>query len=166
MEIKIQWYKRWYESQFQLFSDDQEIGEISPVAFSSKTIACMNGKKYIFKPGAFLFRKITILDSDTMTPVGKINFVGIGVQGVISLGPKDTFQLRCNNILTTRWTISYNRKEVISYNGNFMEGLIKADFHNPVLILAGLYASIFQWRKAGFLIIILVPIILILIRTL
>jgi hypothetical protein len=165
METQLHWYKKWYESQYQLFSDDREIGEISPVAFSSKTIACMNGKKYIFRPEAFLLRKIEIIDANTMGQVGKIYFVGIGIKGVIVLDAKDTFQLRCNNLLTARWTISHNRQELITYTGNYMKGKIKADSPNQILLLAGLYASIFQWRKAAFLLIILIPLILILIRT-
>jgi hypothetical protein len=165
MKTQLHWYKKWYESQYQLFSEDREIGEVSPVAFSSKTVACMNGKKYIFRPEAFLLRKIDILDAGTMALIGKIHFIGLGIKGVIVLGPKDTFQLRCNNLFTARWTISHNRQELITYTGNQMRGKIKTEYPDPVLLLAGLYASIFQWRKLNLLLIILIPLILILIRT-
>lgn len=165
METQLHWYKKWYESQYQLFSEDHEIGEISPVAFSRKTIACMNGMKYIFRPEAFLLRRIEILDAGTMDQVGKIYFIGIGIKGIINLGGNETFQLRCKNLFTACWTISHNHQEVITYTGNYMRGKIKVDFSNPILLLAGLYASIFQWRKLAALIIILVPLILILLRT-
>ncbi len=166
METQLHWYKKWYESQYQLFSDEQEIGEISPVVFSSKTIACMNGRKYIFQPKAFLLKEIDILDANTMAQVGKIHFIGVGIKGVIILDAKETYQLRCDNLFTARWTISHNRQELITYTGNYMQGRIKANFSNQVLLLAGLYASIFQWRKLAFLLIIFVPLIIILLRTL
>jgi hypothetical protein len=165
METQLHWYKKWYESQYQLFSDEQEIGEISPVAFSSKTIACMNGRKYVFKPKAFLLKEIDILDANSMEQVGKIYFIGVGIKGVIILNAKDTYQLRCDNLFTARWTISHNRQEVITYTGNHMRGKIKTNFSNQVLLLAGLYAGIFQWRKLAFLLIIFVPLIVIFLRT-
>lgn len=165
METKLHWYKKWYENQYQLFSDDQEVGEISPVAFSSRTIACMNGKKYIFRPRVFLLREIDILDANTMDQIGKIHFIGAGVKGVITINTKETYQLRCDNLFTPRWTISRNHQEQIIYTGNYMRGKIKADFSSPVLLLAGLYAGIFQWRKLALLLIILIPLIVILLRT-
>lgn len=165
METQLHWYKKWYESQYQLFSENQQIGEISPVAFSSRTIACLNGEKYIFRPKGILLRKIDILDAGTLNQVGRIYFMGIGIKGVIILNSKETFQLRCENILTARWTISRNRKELIIYTGNHVRGKIQVDFPNQLLLAAGLYSSIFQWRKAALLIVIFVPLILIIIRT-
>lgn len=165
METQLHWYKKWYESQYQLFSEDQEIGEISPVAFSSKTIACMSGRKYFFRPRGFLLKEIDILDANTMEPIGKIRFIGVGIKGIILLDAKDTYQLRCDNLFAARWTVSHHRQELISYIGNYVQGKIKADFPNQVLLLAGLYAGIFQWRKLVFLLIILVPLIIILLRT-
>lgn len=166
METKIHWYKKWYESQYQLFSGDQQIGEISPVAFSSKTIACMNGKKYIFRPEAFLLHKIDIYDSATMERTGKIYFKGWGIRGVITINTGESFQLRCSNLFTGHWAILRNHREILVYTGNYMEGHIRTDLSHPVLVLAGLYASIFQWRKLILLLIIIIPLILILIRTL
>jgi hypothetical protein len=110
-------------------------------------------------------KEIDILDANTMAQVGKIHFIGVGIKGVIILDAKETYQLRCDNLFTARWTISHNRQELISYTGNFVQGKIKADFPNQVLLLAGLYAGIFQWRKLALLLIILVPLIIILLRT-
>jgi len=165
MEAQINWYKKWYESQYQLFFEDQQIGEISPVAFSSRTMASLKGQKYIFRPKGFLLRKIDILDARTMEQLGEIYFMGIGIKGIIALNSKETFQLRCENILTARWTISRSRQELITYTGNHISGKIRATVPDQLLLVAGLYASIFQWRKLGLLIIIFVPLILILIRT-
>lgn len=165
MEIQLHWYKKWYESQYQLFLGNQQIGEISPIMFSSKTIACLNGEKYIFRPKGFLLRKIEILDAATLNQLGKICFIGFGVKGVIILSSKETFQLRCKNIFTDRWTISRNREELITYSGNHMKGKIQANMSDQMVLLAGLYASIFQWRKTALLIIILIPMIVVLIRT-
>ncbi len=165
METQLRWHKKWYESQYQLFLEDQQIGEISPVAFSSKTIACLNGEKYLFRPRGFMLRKIEISDAATLNQLGEICFIGFGINGIIILKSKEAFQLRCKNIFTDLWTISRSREDLITYTGNHMRGKIQSDLSNQMVLLAGLYASIFQWRKIVLLIIVLLPVIVVLIRT-
>lgn len=165
MEMQLHWCKKWHESQFQLFLDDQQIGEISPVVFSRKAIACLYGEKYIFRPKGILLRKIEISDAGTRRLLGVIYFMGLGIHGVILLNSKETFQLRCKNVFAGRWTISRSRRELITYTGNHMKGKIQSDWPDHTVLLAGLYAGIFQWRKFILLIIILIPLIVIFIRT-
>lgn len=165
MEAQIHWYKKWYESQYQLFLEDQQIGEVSPVAFSSKTVACISGQKYLFRPKGILLRKVEITDAASQEKLGKICFTGAGITGTIILNTKEAFQLRCINILAARWAISQRGHDLITYTGNHMQGKIKAENADQLLLLAGLYASIFQWRKILLLLIILVPLVVIFLRT-
>ncbi len=166
METKLHWQKKWYESQYQLFLGNEQIGEISPIAFSSKTIACIDGNKYIFRPSGILLNKVHILKAGTQDHLGNIRFSRFGTRASIILDIGEAYNLRCANILTLKWKIYQQKKELINYSGNNTSGNISTAVPHKLLLLTGLYASIFQWRKFIFLIIVFIPIIVILGRTL
>ncbi|MGE4587061.1 MAG: hypothetical protein AB7D05_06935 [Mangrovibacterium sp.] len=166
METRIFWHKKWHESQYQLFHEEEQRGELSPVAFSSRTMACLKGNKYLFRPRKFFCSRVTVLDASTLEQLAEIRFTGNGLNGVLSLEQGENYRLHCTNPFATRWIISFREKEQISYTGNPFRGCIRTRIDNPMLIVTGLYAGILQWRKITLLIIILIPLTLILIRTL
>jgi len=165
METELRWQKKWYESQYQLFLENKQIGEISPIAFSSRTVACLGGNKYIFRPSGFMLKKIHIIDAGTQNHLGDICFSRLGTQATINLNAEESYRLKCENVFIARWTISRSQEELINYSGNNNRGNIRTAIPHKLLLITGLYASIFQWRKFAFFVAIFIPLLVIFSRT-
>ena len=165
METELRWQKKWYESQYQLFLENKQIGVISPIVFSSKTIACSGGNKYIFRPSGLMLRKIQIIDADTKSRLGDICFSRLGTKATINLNVEETYCLKCENVFIARWTISRNQEELINYSGNNTRGNIRTAIPHKLLLITGLYASIFQWKKFVIFVTIFISLLVIFSRT-
>ena len=113
-----------------------------------------------------MLNKVHILKAAPQEHLGAICFSKFGTKASIRLDTGEIYNLKCTNVLIAKWKICQHEKELVNYSGNNTSGNISAIVSHKLLLLTGLYASIFQWRKFILLVIVFVPIIVILGRTL
>jgi len=74
MYNKINWKKGAFSSQYRLYFNNLEIGDLTDKSFSQKAEARINDKSYRFETKGFFNQVTDIIDNLTNTMIGTITY--------------------------------------------------------------------------------------------
>ncbi|MNK64470.1 hypothetical protein D3C87_837120 [compost metagenome] len=158
MKTKFNFKKNIFSNTYTIYEVDREIGFIKKNYFSQRTLAELNGKKFLYNEKGFLNKETEILDSENKT-VGEIKYSSWSNKAFLKLF-ENKLSWQYENMWNTKWKIKNTNGNYIEFNSN---GNIKADQinDNEFEILSGLFVyNRYQKAMIVVMIVIFTPIFL------
>lgn len=135
---KINWKKGVFTFKYRLFDNNVEIGEFNQPTFSSTSIGKIRETKLKFKKEGFFSSEAKIIDLSLNKPIGSIKINSWGNKAEIDINGKK-YSWKYNNFWSTKWSISENGKQLISYESSTTKGIVESLKDNEPLLLSGFY---------------------------
>jgi len=136
--MKIKWKKGLFSSKYELFFQDQKVGELKEGIFSRTSIGKLNKSKLKFQKMGFFSSETEITDLVLNKSIGKIKFNIWGNKAELKVEDKK-FGWKYDNFWSTRWSISENGQPIINYKSSTLSGEIESTLNNDLLLLTGLF---------------------------
>jgi hypothetical protein len=158
MKTTLIWNKGFFKKTYGIYSNNSPVGKLVENSWCSSADGEINNKKYQFKTQGFFKQKTQIIDTENNSILGTIAYNSIMSRATIEYSGQIAYW-RCNNIWNTKFSITDNAGNLISYNGSSSNGKLEFDQPNDLLVLTGLFVTNYYWQMTVVsLIILFVPI--------
>lgn len=158
MKTTLFWKKGFLKKACEIYSNNSQVGKLVENTWSSSAEGEINNKKYHFKTQGFFKQKTLIIDAESNSLIGTIVYNAFMTRATIEYSGQLAYW-RYNNIWNTKFSITDDAGNQISYHGSSSNGKLEFDQANDLLVLTGLYVTNYYWQMAVVtLIIIFTPI--------
>jgi hypothetical protein len=158
MRTTYSWKKGFLKSTYEIYSNNALVGKLIENTWNSSAEGEINSKKYKFKTQGFFNQKTQIIDIESNFVIGTIVYNSFMTKATIEYLGQIAYW-RYNNIWNTKFSITDNEGNQISFYGSSSNGNLEFDQPNDLLVLTGLYVTNYYWQMAVVvLIIIFIPI--------
>jgi hypothetical protein len=138
MEAHLTWKTKLFSKQYEIYRNDNMIGELRKEGLSRKTIGELNVKKVIFVTKGFFKRETRIMDFDEISILGTINYSAWKSKSTINYMNKE-YKWQFDNFLRTKWSLGNENGIIIRYHSHGFKGIIDTYTDDEVLILTGFF---------------------------
>ena len=137
MKTRLHWKRKAFSSTSEIFSGATLIGRLRENSWNQSAEGELNGENYHFKTKG-VFKPVTqITQSESNTPIGKIEY----------------------NSWKTRWSLSDSAGILMKFKGNASKGNIEVEKEDDLLLLTGLFVTNYYRQMAIILLVaIMIPI--------
>jgi hypothetical protein len=160
MNTNLIWKKGFFETTYQIFEDNQKVGELKDNSFTQKAYGNLHNKQYRFETRGFLDQNTVIVENETNLEIGSITYNTWHTRATISISGRK-YDWKFNNIWNTRWSLFDSGKIVIDGKGSTTKGNIDLNNVDDFLVLSGLFVTNYYWQYAA-IFIALIPIYIVL----
>jgi len=160
--LNISWKKKIFSSTYQIYQEDELIGEMQRhFLFSKSTTARIEENVYSFEPQNWSSSKFHIRKNKSDKPFAKIKFEGLKTKARIELDEK-TYTWNYKSLWQDKWQISDGEKTVIDLP-RFKpgKGSIKISEDQLELFLLGLFVSDYFIKIGVYLVTIVIVLVII-----
>jgi len=145
MQINLKWGKGFFSNTYNIFSNDQFIGELKDRTFSQTADGELNGFKYIFKTKGFFNQTTEIFDAIDGKLLGAITYNGWMTKATMLISNK-TINWKYDNLWCTKWSVFDSEGVMIKYSGSSSKGQIDSNSDDALLLLSGLFVTNYYWQ--------------------
>jgi hypothetical protein len=146
MQTNLKWKKGVFSNLYKIYSNGEQIGNLSNKTLSQSGIGVIDKKEYLFQTKGFFKQKIQIIDTTVNKTVGEINFKNWRTKATITINDK-TINWKSDNLWNTKWSIFNSEGINIKYSGSSTGGQIDSNIDNSLLLLSGLFVINYYWQK-------------------
>jgi len=158
MKTTLIWKKGFLKKVYEIYSNNSPIGKLVENTWSSSAEGEINNKKYQFKTQGFFKQETQIIDAESNSVIGTIVYNTFMTRATIKYLGQIAYW-KYNNIWSTKFSITDNVGNQISFHGSSSNGKLEFDQPNDLLVLTGLYVTNYYWQMTVVtLIIIFTPI--------
>jgi hypothetical protein len=158
MKTTLIWKKRFFKKTYEIFANNSQVGKLVENTWCNAAEGEINNKKYQFKTLGFFKQKTQIIDAESESVIGTIVYNSFMTKATIEYLGQIAYW-RYNNIWNTKFSITDNDGNQISFHGSSSNGKLEFDKPNDLLVLTGLYVTNYYWQMTIVtLIIIFIPI--------
>jgi hypothetical protein len=140
MKTTLTWKKGFLKKTYEIYSNNSLIGKLVENTWSSSAEGEINNKKYQFKTQGFFKQKTQIIDTESNSIIGTIVYNSFMTKATIEYLGQIAYW-RYNNIWNTKFSITDNVGNQISFHGSSSNGRLEFDQPNDLLVLTGLYVT-------------------------
>jgi hypothetical protein len=138
MEAHFTWETKLFSRKFEIYRNDNMIGELRKECFSRKTYGELNVKKIIFVTKGFFKHETRIMDFDEISTLGTILYSAWKSKSTINYMNKD-YKWQFDNFLRTKWSLGNENGTIIRYHSRGFKGIIDTYTEDEILILSGFF---------------------------
>lgn len=146
MQTIIKWQKSIFSSQYQLFSNHQNIGYLSHNFSSLVAKSQIKKDSFIFKTNGFWSKETKIRNLDDGSHLGNIIYYDSLTKARITF-QGDTYIFEYTDKMRENWQITNESGIKIAYKGSFRKGSIQGNTSEPLLLIVGLFIANLFWQK-------------------
>lgn len=158
MNTHLYWKKGLFDSLFRIYKNGKLLGTLKNPPFKQTATGEFNNKAYIFKTMGLFKQQTIIIDAESNSEIGHINYHNWMTRATITLADK-TIQWKYENVWNTKWQIFDGEKLQINYSGSSSKGQIHASEEDALPLLCGLFVTNHYWQMTiGIMVAVLVPI--------
>lgn len=147
MKTTLLWKKGLFKKTYEIYSENYSVGKLVENQWCSSAEGEIYNKKYKFNTQGFFKHKTQIIDADSNAPIGTIVYNTFMTKATIEYLGQIAYW-RYNNIWNTRFSITDNAGNQISFHGSASNGKLEFEQPNDLLVLTGLYVTNFYWQMA------------------
>lgn len=148
METHYTWRTRFFRRGFEIYQNDNVVGEVKNKSFERRTSGELNGRKLMFETKGFFRQEHRIIDQKDDKEIVQIVFNIWKTKTTIKYDNKD-YLWQYDNFWNTKWSISNENGVLIRYQSSFSSGEITSYTGDEVLILAGLFIKDYFKQRAA-----------------
>lgn len=145
MKTTLIWKKGFLKKVYEIYSNSSLVGKLVENTWCNSAEGEMNNKKYQFKTQGFFKQKTQIIDVESNSLIGTIVYNSFMTKATIEYSGQIAYW-RYNNIWNTKFSITDNVGNQISFNGSCSNGKLEYDQPNDLLVLTGLYVTNDYWQ--------------------
>jgi hypothetical protein len=148
METQYTWKTKMFSRKFEIYLNDNLIGELRKREWSGKYAGEMNGKQFLFATRGFFRRETRIIDQADNSVTGTINFTFWKRKSQIAYQDKE-YKWQFDNFWQNEWSLSNENGYLVKYHSHGFKGTITSYTDDTALILAGFFIrNYFKQRSA------------------
>jgi hypothetical protein len=147
MEAHLTWKTKLFSKKYEIYRQDNLIGDLAKGGWARKINGEINVKKVIFVTIGFFKRETKIMDFDEISTLGTINYSPWKSKSTINYMNKE-YKWQFDNFLRTKWSLGNENGPVIKYHSQGFRGIIDTYTDDEVLILTGFFIRNFQKQKS------------------
>jgi hypothetical protein len=145
MNTILTWKKGIFSYTYNIFSEGKLIGKMKNNCFSQSADGELYGMKYTFTTKGFFNHHTLIMDNQTNSIIGEINYNNWMTKATLSIQNKKTYW-KYENMWNTRWSIFNSEGIQINYSGFSSSGKIESNTEDHLLLLSGLFVTNYYWE--------------------
>ena len=140
MKNNLSWKRRTFSTTYQIFSDEQVIGELQNSAFKQTSEGILRQKKYQFKTKGLFKQDTSIIDVNRGMEIGKITYNSWKSKASIQFSDR-TIGWKYDNRWHTKWSLYNEQGSIMKFAGGSSKGTIEFDNSDDLLVLTGLFVT-------------------------
>ena len=148
MEAHLTWKTKLFSKQYEIYRNDNLIGELRKEGLSRKTNGELNVKKIIFMTKGFFRHETRIMDFDEISTLGTINYSSWKSKSTLNYMNKE-YKWQFDNFLRTKWSLGNENGTIIRYHSRGFKGIIDTYTDDEVLILSGFFIRNFLRQRSA-----------------
>jgi hypothetical protein len=148
MEAHFTWKTRLFRNLYEIFENEQKIGELKSSGWKRRASAELKGKKLEFEIKGFFKREFLIMNPEDNSIAGTFSFSIWRTKATIVSNSR-TYQWQNDNFFHTKWSISNENGNLVKYHSHFRFGEITSYTDDGLLILTGLFIKDYLQQSAA-----------------
>ena len=146
MQTTIKWQKSIFSSQYQLFSNHQDVGYLSHNMSSLIAKSNFKNNNFSFITNGFWSRETKMFDVESDTEIGNIIYYDSLTKAAISF-QGDSYTFQYTDKMRDNWQVTNESGIKIAYSGSFRKGSIEGNTSERLLLIVGLFIANLFWQK-------------------
>ncbi|WP_410222381.1 hypothetical protein [Pedobacter sp.] len=135
----LTWTKNVFDSNYQLFSDNQIIGNLVFNMWQHSATGLFENQTFFFKSSGFLGLDTQIFDINHQ-PLGKIQVHGFALNATVELANGEKYLWHANSMFLNSWQLGASQDKLVKCNGASGSGFItEQNIDQSFVLLAGLF---------------------------
>lgn len=156
MEQVLFWRKGLFDSNYQVFDQQQLKFSMNFSSWQNSAIATMQTGIYLFKSEGFSKPETRILDNQNQV-LATITYHWLGFKAKIVFASGETFDWSYQNSWLSRWSLNNLKDKQILFNASAGNGNIHTNIEDDMLIVTGLFIREYYSRiLIGFILILFI----------
>jgi len=148
MEAYFTWKTKLFRNLYEIFENEQKIGELKSSGWKRRASGEFKGKKLEFEIKGFFKPEFRIVNPEDNSLAGTFSFSTWRTKATI-VSDNRTYQWQNDNFFHTKWSISSENGNLIKYHSHFKYGEITSYTTDELLILTGLYIRDYLQQRAA-----------------
>jgi hypothetical protein len=148
MESNYTWKTKFFSRKYEIYQNENLVGEIMNKAFSRSASGEINSRKLLFEIKGFFRQVIRIIDLSNESVVADVTISQWKSKSTIQYNNKE-YNWQHDNFWNTKWSISNENGDLVKYQSSSFGGEILSYTGDEVLILAGLFVKNYFRQRAA-----------------
>jgi hypothetical protein len=148
MEAHFTWKTKLFSKKYEIYRNDNRVGELRKEAFSRRTFGELNVKKIMFVTKGLFKHETSIMDFDEINAMGTILYNSWKSKSTINYMNKK-YKWQFDNFLRTKWSLCNENETLIRYRCHGFKGNIDTYTDDEVLILSGFFIRNYLKQRAA-----------------
>jgi len=148
MEAHLTWKTKLFSKRYEIYRQENMIGDLAKAGWLRKINGELNVKKVIFVTKGFFRHETSIMDFDEISTLGTIIYSSWKTKSTISYMGRE-YKWQFDNFLRTKWSLGNENGPIIRYHSRGFKGIIDTYTDDEVLILSGFFIRNFLKQRSA-----------------
>jgi hypothetical protein len=148
MDTHYTWKTKLFRNLYEIFENEQKIGEMKGSGWKRRASGELKGKKLEFERKGFFKQEFLIMNPEDNSLAGTFSFSTWRTKATIVFNNR-TYQWQNDSFFHTKWSISNENGNLVKYHSHFRFGEITSYTNDELLILTGLFIRDYLQQRAA-----------------